>query len=122
MEFGTYDTDEFAQELESAPGNRQIATKRLFENERVRIGELALEPGERASGHCHAHPYFFVCVDAGRAISRFPNGNNVETDYEVGTTWFDDLPNGPEVHDLENVGTTRLRFTTVELLAAPSIA
>ena len=122
MEFGTYDTDEFAQELERAAGNRQIATKRLFENERVRIWELALEPGERASFHCHAHPYFFVCVDAGRAISRFPNGTNVETDYEVGTTWFDDLPNGPEVHDLENVGTTRLRFTTVELLTAPSIA
>jgi len=117
MEFGTYDPASFADELEAAGDNRQIATKVLFENDRVRIWELALEPGERAPFHCHAVPYFFVCVDAGKAVSRFLNGTAVTMDYEVGDTWFDELSSGPEVHDLENAGTTRLRFTTVELLA-----
>ena len=118
MEFGTYDTAEFADELAGAGENRQIATKQLFENDRVRIWELALEPGERAPFHCHGAPYFFVCVDAGKAMSRFANGTTVVMDYAVGDTWFDELAGGAEVHDLENVGSTPLRFTTVELLGS----
>jgi hypothetical protein len=117
MEFGTFDTAEFAGELDGAAANRQIATKLLFENDRVRIWELALAPGERAPFHCHAVPYFFVCVDSGQALSRFANGTTVAMDYSVGDTWFDEMADGPEVHDLENVGSTPLRFTTVELLA-----
>jgi hypothetical protein len=113
----TFDTTAFATELAAAEANRQVGTKVLLENERVRIWDLDLAPGERVPFHCHATPYFFVCVDAGRAISRFPDGNAMTMDYDEGFTWFDDVANGPEVHDLENVGTTRLRFTTVELLA-----
>src|SRR3954471_15101658 len=113
MEFGDYDVADYADELAGADRNRQIATKVLFENERVRIWELALTPGERAPFHCHAVPYLFVCVDAGKALSRFANGTTVTMDYAVGDTWFDELADGAEVHDLENVGSTRLRFTTV---------
>lgn len=117
MEFSTYDPADFADELAAAEGNHEIATKLLFENDRVRVWELALRPGERAPFHCHALPYFFVCVDAGQALTRLPDGNAVTVDYEVGGTWFTDLADGePEIHDLENVGDTRLRFTTVELL------
>ena len=118
MEFGTYDTTEYADELDGASDNRQIATRLLFENDRVRVWELALAPGERAPFHCHALPYFFVCVDGGQALSRFTNGTMVTMEYAEGDTWFDEMANGSEVHDLENVGSTRLRFTTVELLEA----
>lgn len=117
MEFGNFDVAEFTEELRAAPQNRQVATKLLLENDRVRIWELDLGPGQRAPFHCHAVPYFFVCVDGGRSLSRFPNGTTVEMDYAAGDTWFDELRDGPEIHDLENVGTTRLRFTTVELLS-----
>lgn len=116
MDFSTYDPDDFAAELAAAESNREVATTLLFENDRVRVWELALDPGRRAPFHCHTNPYFFVCVDAGRALTRLPDGNAVTVDYEVGGTWFTDLEDGPEIHDLENVGDTRLRFTTVELL------
>jgi hypothetical protein len=116
VEFGEFDTEAFADELRDAESNRAIATRVLFENDQVRVWELALDPGQRAPFHCHAVPYFFVCVDAGRSLSRFPNGTSVEVDYAEGDTWFDDVANGPEIHDLENIGETRLRFTTVELL------
>ena len=117
MDADTFDPAEFARELDTATENRVVGTKVLLENDRVRIWDLDLAPGERVPFHCHATPYFFVCVDAGRAISRFPDGNAMTIDYDEGFTWFDDVANGPEVHDLENVGTTRLRFTTVELLS-----
>ena len=117
MESGTFDTAAFADELEAAEENREVATTLLLENDRVRIWDLTLEPGERAPFHCHAVPYFFVCVAGGEAVTRFPNGHLVEMTYRDGDTWFTDLEHGPEVHDLENVGDTTLRFTTVELVA-----
>jgi hypothetical protein len=116
MEPGTYDTGEWTPELEVATANREVGTNVLFENARVRIWDLDLQPGDRVPFHCHATPYFFVCVDHGRGLSRFPDGNAMTMDYRVGDTWFDELAGGPEIHDLENVGDTRLRFTTVELL------
>ena len=117
MEAHTFDLAEYAAELDAADANRDVGTKVLLENARVRIWDLDLAPGARVPFHCHATPYFFVCVDAGRGLSRFPDGNAMTMDYEEGFTWFDDVANGSEVHDLENVGDTRLRFTTVELLA-----
>ena len=116
MEATTFDLAEFSAELERAADNHEVGTRVLLENERVRIWDLDLAPGERVPFHCHATPYFFVCVDAGRAVSRFPDGNAMTMDYAEGFTWYDDVAGGSEVHDLENVGDTRLRFTTVELL------
>ena len=115
MEAGTYDAGAYAGELDAAPGNRDVGTTLLFENERVRVWDLDLRPGDRLPFHCHATPYFFVCVDEGRGLSRFPHGNAMTIDYAVGDTWYDEVAGGPEIHDLENVGDTRLRFTTVEL-------
>jgi hypothetical protein len=116
MEAATFDTADYAAELAAAPDNRDVGTKLLFENDRVRIWDLDLAPGHRVPFHCHATPYFFVCVDAGRGLSRFPGGDAMTVDYDVEFTWFDEVANGPEIHDLQNVGDTRLRFTTVELL------
>ena len=116
MEATTFDLSEYAAELKSAEANRDVGTRLLLENERVRIWDLDLGPGDRVPFHCHATAYFFVCVDAGRGLSRFPDGNAVTMDYREGDTWFDEVQHGSEIHDLENVGDTRLRFTTVELL------
>ncbi len=113
---GTFDIADFAAELHGEQ-NPTVGTTLLLENERVRVWEIRLEPGERTPFHWHTTPYFFVCVEAGRSRSRFPNGFYVDDDSEVGDTVFLDLsPDEPHVHDLENIGSTTLRFTTVELL------
>ena len=118
MEFGTFDPSEFATELAAAPENHRVGTALLFENDRVRVWDLSVGPGERAPFHCHTTTYFFVCVEGGRVLNRFPDGNAVTMDVEVGVTWFSDVEDGSEIHDLENVGDTPLRFTTVELLGS----
>jgi len=115
-ESGKFDVDDFAAELRGEP-NRVVGTTVLLENDRVRVWEIRLAPGERAPFHQHTTTYFFVCVDPGRARSRFPNGSYVDLDYTAGLTWFSEhSETEPEIHDLENVGETILRFTTVELL------
>jgi hypothetical protein len=116
MEASTFDPFEYADEIDSSERNFEVGTRLLLENDRVRIWDLDLHPGDRVPFHCHSTPYFFVCVSEGRGLSRFRDGNAMTMDYREGDTWFDEVQHGPEIHDLENVGNTRLRFTTVELL------
>jgi hypothetical protein len=116
MEFGTFDTDDFRDELAAAANNHQVGTAVLFENERVRVWDLTVEPGARIPFHSHTTSYFFTCVEGGSMINRFPDGNQVTLDMDDDATWFSTIDAEPEIHDLENVGTARVRFITVELL------
>ncbi|HLI14561.1 MAG TPA: hypothetical protein VKV23_00730 [Acidimicrobiales bacterium] len=113
---GTYDVGDYAEELAAAPRNHEIGTSLWFENDRVRVFEVRLEPGERGAFHVHDRPYLWTVVEAGRGLQRLADGTFAVRDYELGDTRF--LEHSPEhalVHDLENVGTTTLRFVTVEL-------
>ena len=114
-ESGTFDLAEFARELEEP--SPDVGTKLLFENDRVKVWEIKLKPGERAPFHRHVHNYFYVCVDPGRVRTRFPNGYYAEGDEDVGNVQFmEHSADSPGVHDLENTGETTIRYTTVELL------
>jgi hypothetical protein len=118
FETGEYDVGDFAHELEGEH-NHDIGTKVLLENDRVRVWEIRLEPGDRVPFHWHTRTYFFVCVDGGRARTRFANGTWFTGDMASGFTYYSVLSeDAPEVHDLENVGDTTIRYTTVELLDA----
>jgi quercetin dioxygenase-like cupin family protein len=77
MDFGTYDTDTFRDELTAAPSNHEIGTSVLFENDRVRVWDLTVEAGGRLPFHCHTTTYFFTCVEGGRMINCFADGNQV---------------------------------------------
>jgi hypothetical protein len=39
-----------------------IATKLLFENDRVRVWEMRLEPGQRSDVHEHKHDYVMIQI------------------------------------------------------------
>jgi len=116
VEQGTYDVAGFADELARAPGNRQIGTTLRFENDHVRVFEISLEPGERVPFHVHDQTYFWTVVEPGRGLQRRQDGTYVVRDYLLGeTAYLTHSPDAAAVHDLENVGATRLRFVTVEL-------
>jgi mannose-6-phosphate isomerase-like protein (cupin superfamily) len=113
---GRFDPSEFSDELAAAPSNHDLGTSLWFENDHVRVFEVRLEPGERGPFHVHDRTYFWTVVEPGRGLQRSPDGTFVVRDYVVGETRY--LVHSPEdrlVHDLENVGTSRLRFVTVEL-------
>jgi mannose-6-phosphate isomerase-like protein (cupin superfamily) len=116
VERGRFDPDAYRDELAAAWSNHQIGTSLWFENERVRVFEVRLDPGQRGPFHVHDRDYFWTVVEPGRGLQRFPDGTYVVRDYHLGDTRF--LDHGPGqalVHDLENVGDTPLRFVTVEL-------
>ena len=117
VERGFFDPAEFSQELATAPANKELGTSVWFENGRIRVWEVLLDPGERGAFHAHTTNYFWTVVEGSRGLQRFSDGSFVVRDYLVGETRYlehseDDLL----IHDLENVGDTRLRFVTVELL------
>lgn len=115
-EHGTFDVAEFAGELNGDP-NPDVGTRLLFENDRVKVWEIKLDPGERAPFHVHTRAYFYVCAEAGRVRTRFPNGFYVDGDAEPGEfMYLEHTHEHPGVHDLENMGDTPVRYTTVELL------
>jgi len=117
VEDGRYDPAEYAEELAAAPTNFDVGTTIWFENDRIRIWEILLQPGERGAFHSHVTNYFWTVVEGSRGLQRFADGTFVVRDYLVGETkYLEHTPDTALIHDLENIGETPLRFVTVELL------
>lgn len=117
LEEGTFDVGEFEDELAAAPDNRAIGSSVLFENDRVRVWEVRLQPGERGDFHLHDRNYFWTVVDGGIGKQRSPDGTYVLRRYDTGDTSFqDNTPDDSMIHDFENAGDAEIRFVTVELL------
>lgn len=117
VEQGTFDPSEFTDELGQAPENKELGTSVWFENDRIRVWEVLLQPGERGAFHAHTTNYFWTVVEGSRGLQRFADGTFIVRDYLVGETKF--LEHSEDdflIHDLENVGDSTLRFVTVELL------
>ena len=117
VEEGNFDPDDYADELEGAPRNLEVGTTIWFENDRIRVWEILLQPGERGAFHSHVTNYFWTVVEGSRGLQRFIDGTFVVRDYLVGETkYLEHTPETALIHDLENVGDSTLRFVTVELL------
>jgi len=117
VEEGAYERDEYAGELSAAPSNHQLGTTMWFQNERIRVWEVLLQPGERGAFHAHTTNYFWTVVEPGRGLQRFADGTFIVREYRLGETrYLEHTPDTALIHDLENVGDTTLRFVTVELL------
>jgi quercetin dioxygenase-like cupin family protein len=106
-------------ELESHGANPLVGTRLLLEDERARVWEIRLAPGERLAFHRHVLDYVWTCVSGGKAISHDGAGNTNHVDYEVGETRALSFGKGASmIHDLENAGSEDIVFTTVEFLAS----
>jgi hypothetical protein len=117
VEEGIFDPADFADELDAAPANLEVGTTIWFENDRIRVWEILLQPGERGAFHSHVTNYFWTVVEGSRGLQRFADGTYVVRDYLVGETkYLEHTPDTALIHDLENIGDSTLRFVTVELL------
>jgi hypothetical protein len=99
--------------LRAAPRHHAL----LFENERVRVLETRIPPGELVPVHTHRWPSVFHIISSSDFIRRDARGE-IEIDSRVGSrgappsiVWSEALP----PHLLENVGTTEIRVVSVEL-------
>jgi hypothetical protein len=95
-----------------------VATRLLFENDRVRVWEMELAPGERSATHRHDLDYVLVQLEGDRIAADFEpdtasaHRGHVEAAVELGTTRF--FARGG-IETAVNVGTRRYREILIEL-------
>lgn len=92
-----------------------IGSKLLFENERVRVWDLRLAPGEQTPFHEHHCDFFYVALVEGQLQTIFPNGDeNAPRSLRDGEVHFREVGE-PVTHAARNVGSSDWRNIVVEL-------
>ena len=82
----------------------------VLENERVRVLEAVLQPGDKEQ--LHSHPaYVFYVVEGGKMRNHTVDGKTTDTELRPGQAFYRD----PLTHWAENVGTTTVRVLLVEI-------
>jgi quercetin dioxygenase-like cupin family protein len=87
------------------------AYKLLLENERVRVMEVVLKPGEKAPMHNHPNDHVVFVENDAKLRLDFPDGKSAEFDLKAGQAVMIDA--GP--HETTNVGATLGRNLVVEI-------
>lgn len=93
---------------ESAP---EVGTKLVFENERVRVWEFTLAPGETIGTHQHDSDYFFYPIEGGTLEVTRASGVTRAT-LEAGKVYY---RQGGDAHAAKNVSANRYHEILVEL-------
>ena len=101
--------------MSNTPISTEVGTGLLFENERVRVWDLSLKPGESTGLHRHENDYFFVVIGGGtlQAVDEEGKEKNPSSmqDGEVHFRKLEDVA----VHEARNVGDGPWRNIVVEL-------
>lgn len=100
---------------ESPSVSPEVGTKLLFENDRVRVWDLRLAPGEAIGLHRHTNDYVTVAIGGGKMQGFNPDGSprppQLRADGHVSFLPVD----GEEIHGATNIGETPWRNIVVEL-------
>ena len=97
-------------------GSPVIGTAEVFENERVKVWDFVLEPGQAMPLHTHRRDHVIVVVDGGRLEVEYGDGRRQAYEPRPGDVHFGRADGGPaDTHDARNVGTSRYRNLIVEL-------
>ena len=87
------------------------AYKLLMENERVRVLEIHLKPGEKAPMHNHPNDHVVYVMNNTKFKLTFSDGKSGEFDLKAGQTiWME-----AGSHATENIGTSEGHNLVVEL-------
>ena len=92
-----------------------VGTRLLFENDRVRVWDLRLAPGEQTDFHRHSTDFLYVVIGDGELQTLFTDGTaDPPREMRDGDVRFREVP-GESVHAARNVGSTPWRNIVVEL-------
>lgn len=98
---------------DAKPVGRGVGTKLLFEDDRVRVWMLDLDPGEATEWHIHDYDYTFVVTESGSVRCEFERGElDAQNEDPVGHAEFRARD---EPHRLVNIGDTHYQNVVVEL-------
>ena len=95
-----------------------IGTALLFENDRVRVWEMTLDPGEACEPHTHVNDYLFVYTGDSELEVRIDGAEPRVQAFPDGFVQYTDVGRDRDfpVHSVRNVSDVRHRQILVELL------
>jgi hypothetical protein len=98
----------------------KVGSKVLFENERVRVWDLCLAPGESTGLHAHRCDYFYVVIGDGELEAINADGSVLHRGtMQDGEVHYRSIDDGPAVHEAFNVGKKPWRNIIIELKDKP---
>ena len=89
-----------------------IASEVLFENDKVKIWNLIVEPGEASGWHLHGHDYVTVVVEGEGLVVELDDGTSGENPSSPGTWRYHD---DHQIHRVVNNSSTRYKNVLIEL-------
>ncbi len=94
-----------------------VGTKLMFENERIRVWDLALQPGESLEKHVHHEDYLFIVLQGGALVhvDDDDSSKDVAVNYQTDQVVFLEAGEGLVHNRLENVGDEPYRNLVIEL-------
>ena len=84
--------------------------KVLLENDRVRVLDVRLKPGEKSPEHSHPDMLIYAIED-GRVRFTYPDGRSESVELEAGDTIYCEAL----THAAENIGSKEIRALNIEL-------
>ncbi|HXD34311.1 MAG TPA: hypothetical protein VN643_24550 [Pyrinomonadaceae bacterium] len=81
-----------------------------LENDRVRVLEATLKPGDKEKTHSHP-AYVIYVIEGGKVRNYAADGKVTEAEFRTGDVIYRD----PLTHSAENIGNTTIRLELVEL-------
>ncbi len=101
------------------PVSSAVGTRLLFENDRVRVWDLRLAPGETTGLHRHKTDYLYVVIGGGTLQGIDAAGNKKPAEEMAdGDVRFRSIQ-GDDVHQAVNTGDGDWRNIVVELKEPP---
>ena len=94
--------------------SEQVGSEVLFENDRVRVWSLTLQPGEASPRHRHARDYVFVHVTPGTVEVHQEGQEPSVEECDAGFVEYTEVGSGI-VHHIVNRGNAPLHEILVEL-------
>lgn len=99
---------------ENAVSN-DVGTRLLFENDRVRVWDLQLQPGESTGLHRHTTDFLYIVLGDGQLQTAYADGSHdPPRTMQDGDVRFRNVE-GESIHEAVNVGTEPWRNIVVEL-------
>jgi len=101
--------------MSSVSGN--VGTTLLFANDRVRVWEMKLEPGQSCGLHQHAYDYVFVNLMRAQAELNEPDQEPEVRTLDEGFVQYTAVgKQGQGPHQLRNAGESSLRQILIEFI------
>lgn len=116
--FDLWDQNKLVELLSLKTNEAQNKDSLIFQNERIRLSVLIMEPYERIPFRMFKTDFNLVCLSGGTLISRYGNGGILLKLFDKGEEEKHTVDKKPMINDFQNVGENLLVLAVVEHLCS----